>query len=144
LGFRFVRDARFTSPNPVGLDGAFEPSCPPYTANMKDAVHAFVERKFGAEGTFAPASGGPYLQSERVLARVDRYSPAFVDLLVEVASYVFESYGRFPGSAATVYMRPYVQAHHVDLDFYDEFFGPDACLDTHRDHFPCWHGAQGG
>jgi hypothetical protein len=30
LGFRFMRDSRWTLPNPVGLDGYYEGLCPPY------------------------------------------------------------------------------------------------------------------
>jgi hypothetical protein len=38
LGFRFVRDERWTVPNPVGLDGVYEALCPPYYADMREAV----------------------------------------------------------------------------------------------------------
>jgi hypothetical protein len=34
----------------------------------------------------------------------------------------------------------YVQAHHLDLDFYDRFFKPDAYLRTHAEHMQRWHG----
>jgi hypothetical protein len=30
LGFRFVTDERWTTPNPVGLEGHFEALCPPF------------------------------------------------------------------------------------------------------------------
>lgn len=142
FGFRFVHDERFTSPNPVGIDGVFQPAFPPYVESMRDAVRAFVARKFGPEGTFAPTSNGPYLHNHEVMSRVERYSPEFVELMTEVCSYVFDTYGRFPGSAPSIYMRPYVQAQHVDLDFYEKFFGADACLETHRRHFECWHGSE--
>jgi hypothetical protein len=33
----------------------------------------------------------------------------------------------------------YVQAHHLDLDFYDRFFRPGAYLPTHADHQRVWH-----
>jgi hypothetical protein len=34
----------------------------------------------------------------------------------------------------------YVQAHHLDLDFYDRFFKPGAYLQTHASHMSRWHG----
>jgi hypothetical protein len=34
----------------------------------------------------------------------------------------------------------YVQAHHLDLDFYDHFFKPGAYLPTHASHMSRWHG----
>jgi hypothetical protein len=32
-----------------------------------------------------------------------------------------------------------LQAHHLDLDFYDEHFEPGAYLDTHAGHMQRWH-----
>src|SRR5215472_3773259 len=41
---------------PVGLERdnrvLLKPFCPPYYESMKDAVHAFVQTKFGADGTY--------------------------------------------------------------------------------------------
>jgi hypothetical protein len=42
----------------------------------------------------------------------------------------------------SVFLLNYVQAHHLDLDFYDRFFKPGAYLDTHREHMGRWHGAS--
>ena len=36
----------------------------------------------------------------------------------------------------------YLQAHHLDLEFYDEFYKPGAYLRTHADHMARWHGAE--
>jgi hypothetical protein len=33
----------------------------------------------------------------------------------------------------------YVQAQHLDLDFYDEKFRPGAYLHTHANHMEVWH-----
>jgi hypothetical protein len=33
----------------------------------------------------------------------------------------------------------YLQAHHIDLDFYDEFYKPRAYLKTHATHMAQWH-----
>ena len=33
----------------------------------------------------------------------------------------------------------YVQAQHIDLDFYDRFFRPGAYLPTHAEHQAVWH-----
>jgi hypothetical protein len=35
----------------------------------------------------------------------------------------------------------YLQAHHLDLGFYDHHFGPGAYLPTHASHMADWHGA---
>jgi hypothetical protein len=33
-----------------------------------------------------------------------------------------------------------VQAHHLDLEFYDRFFRQGAYLRTHAEHMQRWHG----
>jgi hypothetical protein len=33
----------------------------------------------------------------------------------------------------------YLQAHHLDLDFYDHHFKPGAYLETHASHMELWH-----
>ncbi|MEZ4363065.1 MAG: hypothetical protein R3B48_22930 [Kofleriaceae bacterium] len=139
FGFRFLRRADWILPNPVGLDGHFEALCPPYLASMEDVVDRFLELKFGAEGAFATDRGGPYRDNRAVKSRVDRYSEEFIELLKVVTTYVHDTYGRFPATAPSMYMRPYVQAHHVDVDFYDTFYGEHACLRTHREHLARWH-----
>jgi hypothetical protein len=139
FGFRFARDERWMAPNPVGIDGCLESLCPPYQPDMRAAVQTFVDRKFGAGGTYDPGRPGPHRDSARVKSRVDRYAPELVALLAEVATYIHDTYGKFPGTAPTMYMRPYVQAHHLDLDFYNEFYGPDSYLESHRRHLERWH-----
>jgi len=139
LGFRFTRDPRYGVPNPVGIDGSFEGMCPPYCADMREAAVRFARLKFGPGGTYDPRRPGPYLDNATVKARVDRYSEEFIELLGEVAQYIHDTYGRFPGTIPTIYMRAYAQAHHIDLEFYDRFFGPHFYLDTHRNHIEKWH-----
>lgn len=139
FGFRFARDERWMAPNPVGIDGCLEALCPPYQPDMRAAVRTFVERKFGAGGTYDPDRPGPHRDSAAVKASTDRYTPELVAVLEQVASYIHDAYGKFPGTAPTMYMRPYVQAHHLDVDFYDKFYGPDSYLETHRLHLDRWH-----
>lgn len=142
LGFRFQRDKRWPSPNPVGLDRHFEAMCPPYHKDMRSAVEQFVKMKFGDGGVYDPSTAGPYRENDRVKSAIERYSPEFVDMLSEVASYVFEAYGKFPGTVPSIYSRPCVQAQHIDLAYYDKFFGPDSYLQTHREHMRKWHGSS--
>jgi hypothetical protein len=39
-------------------------------------------------------------------------------------------------------MRPYAQAQHCEMEFYDRFFSPDFYLETHVNHMAKWHGAK--
>ncbi len=139
FGFRFTNRPEWAAPNPVGLDRFFQGYCPPYHRDMREAVAQFVARKFGAGGTYDPATRGPYQNNAEVKARVHRYTPEFVACLSEVAQYNHDTYGRFPATIPSIYARLYAQAQHIDLDFYDRHFGAEAYLSTHRDHKRRWH-----
>jgi hypothetical protein len=140
FGFRFQRDERWTLPNPVGLDGHFEGLCPPYHADMRAAVAAFVERKFGPGGAYDASASGPWRDAAAVRASVERYDDAFIDCLGEVAQYVLDTYGKFPGDFNTIVLPGYVQAVHLDTEFYDTHYREGAYLETHAEHLRRWHG----
>lgn len=143
FGFRFVHDERWTLPNPVGLDGHYEALCPPYHADMRAAVAAFVARKFGQGGAYDPTTGGPWRDSAAVKAGVTPYGEEFVDCLGTVAEYIHAKFGRFPGTFSTIVLPGFVQAVHLDTDFYDAHYRPGAYLDTHAGHMRRWHGGDG-
>ncbi|MBA2595135.1 MAG: hypothetical protein H0V00_00730 [Chloroflexia bacterium] len=139
LGFRFTRDPAWTMPNPVGLDGVFEGYCPPYYPDMRSAVARFNELKFGPDGAYDPARPGPFRENARIKAHIERYSPEFIDMLGVVAQYLHDTFGKFPATIPSIYVRMYAQAQHIDLDYYDAFYGPEATLETHRQHLARWH-----
>lgn len=140
LGFRFVQDSRGTLPNPVGLDGRFEGLCPPYVADMREAVNIFVERKFGPEGAYDPSTAGSWADAEAVKRGVTPYSEEFVDCLSQAAQYIYDTCGRFPNTFTTMVVTGYVQAVHLDTEFYDTHYRPGAYLPTHAHHMERWHG----
>ena len=144
LGLRFVEDERWTVPNPVGLDGVFEALCPPYYPDMRSAVQAFVERKFGPGGAYDPAVAGPWKHSPEVKRSVEPYSDEFIDCLGEIAQYVYEKRGKFPGTITTLVLPGFVQAHHIDTEFYDACYQPGVYLEVHADHMHRWHGTGSG
>jgi hypothetical protein len=142
LGFRFIQDDRWTVPNPVGLDGVYEALCPPYYPDMRAAVQAFVERKFGAGGAYDAATPGPWKDSTNIKRSVTPYSEEFVDCLGEIAQYVCSKHGKFPGTLTTMVLTGFVQAHHIDTEYYDAHFQPGAYLETHTEHVRHWHGHE--
>ncbi|MGI8775193.1 MAG: hypothetical protein ACR2KQ_09340 [Actinomycetota bacterium] len=81
LGFRFVHDDRWVLPNPVGLDDHSEGLCPPYAADMREAVNMFIERKFGPGGAYDPMTPGPWKDTKAIKQGVTPYSEEFVDCL---------------------------------------------------------------
>lgn len=139
LGFRFIEDERWVVPNPVGLDGIYEALCPPYYPDMHSAAKVFVERKFGPGGAYDPDIPGPWRDSASVKSTVAHYSTDFVDCIAEVAQYIYDKYGKFPGLRTTIMLPGFVQAHHIDTDFYDTHYKQGAYLETHRRHVECWH-----
>jgi hypothetical protein len=143
LGFRFVEDERWITPNAVGLDGVYEALCPPYYPDMRAAVETFVERKFGPRGAYDPDAPGPWRESAGVKRTVDPYSEEFVACLAEVATYAYEKYGKFPGTRSTIMLPGFVQAHHLDADFYDRHYREGAYLPSHAQHGERWHGDGG-
>ncbi len=139
FGFRFTNRPEWDNPNPVGLEPYFAGFCPPFLSDMRAGVAKFVERKFGPGGTYDPATAGPYRNTRDVKARVHRYTPEFIECLGEMAQYIHDTYGKFPATLPSIYARLYAQAQHIDLEFYDEHFGPEAYLETHRQHMSHWH-----
>jgi hypothetical protein len=144
LGFRFVEDDRWLMPNPVGLDGHIEGLCPPYVSDMREAVEIFVARKFGPQGAYDPTTPGPWRDTKAVKQGITPYSEEFVACLAGVAQYVHDTYGRFPNTITTMVLSGYVQAVHLDTEFYDTHYQPGAYLETHAHHLRRWHdGVEG-
>ena len=143
FGFRFQGDERWTLPNPVGLDGHYEAMCPPYHADMRAAVEAFVAKKFGQGGAYDPARPGPWKDPAKIKQGVSRYGEEFVDCMTEVATYIHEKFGRFPGTFTTIVLTGFVQAVHLDTEFYDAHYAAGAYLDSHAEHMRRWHGGGG-
>lgn len=142
FGFRFLHNKRWTLPNPVGLDGVYEAMCPPYHADMREAVRAFVARKFGEGGAYDPAAPGAWKRSSEVKASVRPYSDDFVACMGEVAQYIHDKHGKFPGTFTTIVLPGFVQTVHIDTEFYDMHYKEGAYLDTHAEHMSRWHGGQ--
>jgi hypothetical protein len=131
-------------PYPLGLerDGAvlLKPYCPPYYPSMEAAVRAYVESKFGPRGVFR---GGAALSGWRDPARATGEIPApsepAIEATVAYSEYLYDRYGRYP-----VYGAPFrtvlgYQVTHVDIDFYERFYRPEALTDTQRQHMARWH-----
>ena len=140
LGFRFDHDEeRHALPNPTGLDGVFEAFCPPHHPDMAAAVEAFAERKFGPGGVYNPETPGAWKESDRIRGAAQPYSDEFKACVAHQSQYIYDTFGKFPGTVPTLFIMNYVQAQHIDLDFYDRFFRPGAYLPSHAEHMAVWH-----
>ena len=139
LGFRFDTDDRWPLPNVTGLPGFLEGFCPPHHKTMRDAVEALVKRKFGEGGPYHQQTEGPYRKNGSIRARGKKHDSQFIDCVATMAQYVFDRYGRCPGSFSSIFTMMYLQAHHLDRGYYDKHFGSDAYLRTHANHADRWH-----
>lgn len=139
LGFRYDTDERWSVPNPTGLPGVFEGYCPPHYPDMPAAVEAFVQRKFGPGGPFNPDTPGPWKESSRVRSSAQIHSEEFKACVSTMAQHVHNRFGKFPGTVPSIFLLTYLQAHHLDLEFYDHHFKSGAYLRTHAQHMACWH-----
>ena len=139
LGFRCDRDERWPYPNPTGLEGVMEGYCPPHYPDMRAAVEGVCERKFGPGGPFHPDTPGPWKDSRKVRSAAQVHDERFRQCVALQAQYVYDTFGKFPGTVPSMFLIMYLQAHHLDLEFYDEFFKPGAYLKTHARHVAQWH-----
>ena len=141
LGMRFITPKEDPFPNPVGLDGYFEGFCPPYYKDMNAAVEAAVEGMgeklddWEKRGMVLPHK----VSNEEFEKAVPGVSDEGIECVKDICTYIFEEYGKFPAFNDTMHLLYFIQAHHLDTDFYDKYFKDGAYLDTHKNHFEMWH-----
>jgi hypothetical protein len=131
-------------PYPLGLERGgeilLEPLCPPYYPSMEAAVRQFVERKFGPQGIFrGGASASGWREPDEKTAGIPAPTEAAIEATVAFCEYIYGRYGRFPAYSAPFRTVLGHQATHVDVDFYDRFYHPDALSETQRQHTDRWH-----
>ena len=142
LGFRIVTsDIAPSLSNPVGLDGVLESYCPPYFANMDAAVEARVSLDRPSPATVPhPHAPTPYsIPDADYRAGLRRMSDEGLACTKAVCNYIYDTFGKFPGTVDTMHLMWFMQVHHLDLDFYDRFFKAGAYGNRHATHMATWH-----
>ena len=139
LGLKLLR-RDVPVPYAIGLerDGQvlLKPFCPPYYSSMRSAVQAVAEIKFGANGIFRGSPGGTaWAKPTEITAEIPAVSDKAIAATQAYCEYLWHRYGRFP-----VYLTPYrtvlgFQACHLDAEFYDRFYRPEALAATQREDF---------
>ncbi len=129
---------------PVGLEHQgnvlMEPYCPPYYPSMEAAVRAVVERKFGQQGIFRGSIGqSSFARPEEVAEAAPAISENAIQATIDYCTYIYETYGRFPAYSAPYRTSIGFQAAHLDLEFYDQFYRPEALSERQREHMSRWH-----
>ena len=139
LGFRYDQRKDWAVPNVTGLRGVFEGHCPPHYPDMKAAVDAVIKKKFGPGGPFHIQTPGPWKDSVKVRGSAQIHNEEFQECVATQAEYILNRFGKFPGTVPTILAFVYLQAHHIDLEFYNRYFKPGAYLKTHAEHMGKWH-----
>jgi hypothetical protein len=128
--------------NPVGKDGVIEAMCPPYYPDMSAAVDAVIAEKkllYGDRAFFERAFKS---EGDRFCAEVPFYRPEVVECAKDICNYIHNTHGRFPAHVDAIYVPGvWLQAHHLDLDYYDQLFR-DGYTETQARHQERWHQAQ--
>jgi len=144
LGFRYDTDGRWSIPNPTGLPGVFEGYCPPHYKDMREAVEALIKRKFGDGGVYNMETPGAWEDSAKVRSSAKPFTDEIKECVALQAQYIYDTYGKFPATIPSIFLLTYLQAQHIDLDFYDHYFKPGSYLSTHRNHMRKWHNSGTG
>ncbi len=143
LGFQFESNPQWGVPNPVGLAGLYEGYCPPFYPDMRAAVLAYYDLKFGQRGTYDPTGPGPFRDNAAIKGATVPPGPELIDAVIASAEYIYQTYGKFPGTVPTIFTRFYTQAHRLDTAFYDKFYAPGAYLTTHQENVARWQKKTG-
>ncbi|MCC7477014.1 hypothetical protein IT575_01030 [bacterium] len=141
LGFEFQTREDWPLPHVTGRPGVFTAYTYPHYPDMRAAVRAVTERKFGGGGPFNKDTPGPWKESSRIRSAALFHDEHFQACVALQAQYILDSYGKFPATVPAVFILTYLQAQHIDLDFYDKFFKEHSYLETQRRHMEWWHGA---
>lgn len=139
LGFRYDANERWPYPNPTGLKGVMEAFCPPHYPDMRSEVEVVCDRKFGPGGPYHQETAGPWKNSRKIRSSAQVHTEEFRECVALQAQYILDTFGKFPGTVPSIFAIMYLQAHHLDLEFYDTFFHPGSYLRTHAQHLSQWH-----
>lgn len=125
---------------PVGLSGIFEGACPPWHADMDAAVDFILDQRWGKHGIFLAQDNVqiPW-RSPEVRSAVPRPSEEAVEATKTLCRYIWDTYGRFPATIDPFLMTVWYQAAHLDVDFYDRHYPPEALPPHVRSHMHDWH-----
>lgn len=129
---------------PVGLERNGEvllrSYCPPYYPSMEAAVRAVVETKFGENGIFrGGVRHSSWSDPDTIAAAANPLSESAIAATIAYCSYIHDTYGRFPAYPAPFRTSIGFQAAHLDLQFYERFYRPEALSETQRSHDERWH-----
>ena len=106
---------------------------------MEEGTETLAERKNGDRDVYHPNNPGTWCDSPKVRGVSDNhYTNDFEECVVFQAQYIHNIYGNFPATVPSIFDLTYVQAQHIELDFYDNYFKPDTYVTTQKEHMKRW------
>jgi hypothetical protein len=109
LGFRFDKKEGWPLPNVTGLPGIYEGYCPPHFKDMRAAVEALAERKFGLGGPFHPETFGPFKDTPKGSQCGEGLQPGVQGLCGDHGTVHLRSFRQVPWNRAN-HLYPHVPA----------------------------------
>ncbi len=95
-----------------------------------------VRAQVGPGGPFHPETLGPWHDSAKVRSSAQVHSKEFRECVALQAQYVFDTFGKFPGTVPSMYLIDFPSPGHSD------YFRPDSPLPFPAGFLPCfnlWH-----
>jgi len=99
---------------------------------MRVALESIIQRKFGTGGPYNQETDRPRKVSARIRTGAKQSPPEVLNCIEWIAQYIYSQFGKFPWTLPTMFVRTFLQIHHLDLEFYDKFFQAGAYLQTYR------------
>jgi hypothetical protein len=133
--------------NPIGLrhqgEQLIKTMSPPNYPSMEAAVQQVIADKFGPNGIYSDEAlfariyqgdfGAKYLQ------QASKYSDDVIECATDICTYIYKTHGRFPAHADAIHVPGvWLQTHHVEEAYYDEFF-QGGLTEAHHQHQQVWH-----
>jgi hypothetical protein len=118
--------------------------CPPnYTVGqavdvvIEEKARLYEDRQYFQRAFKSPSQGDAFVD------QVPHYDRRVVECVKDVCQYLVDTHGRFPAHADGLFVPGvWLQAHHLNLDYYDAVFGGRGYTETQRDHESHWHQAH--
>jgi len=73
-----------------------------------------------------------------VKSQAARPSAELIECVATVAEHIYSTYGKFPGTVPSIFVRFYTQAQRLESEFYDRFFADGSYLETHARNVARW------
>jgi hypothetical protein len=107
---------------------------------MDAAVDHLVAQRWGTGGIFSePHTQQIPWSSSEVARAVPQPSEEAIEATKTLCRYIWDAYGRFPATIDPFLTTVWYQACHLDVDFYDRYYPPEALPPHVRSHMHDWH-----